>query len=128
MNDSAISFGNLGPAEVALVCAAALLLFRATDLAVLNAHDATRRAIARRGYLLSVLGGLGFGLAVSALAVPARLRAPLLVAAGIAATLIALGWPRFPAMRRIRWDLGMASVSLLSCGITIDFMAWFWTA
>ena len=120
-----MSFGNLGPAEVALVCTVALLMFGARDLALLNDRDPVRRAMARRGYVLSVLGGLGFGSAVSALAVPTRIFTPLLVAVCIASAFVVRFWSPTTVVRGMRWDLGMASASLLSCGITLDVLA-FW--
>ena len=119
-----MSFGNLGPAEIALVCAAALLMFGARDLAALTDRDPKRRAMARRGYLLSVLGGFGFGTAVSAFALPTRFLPSLLIAVAVGSAFLA----RYclPATgRQVRWDLGMASASLLSCAITLDVVA-FW--
>ena len=126
MTETAISFGNFGLLEVALICAAVLLLFGARDLAALRAPNATQRTIARRAYFLSILVGLGLGMVVAALAVPTRYVSALLVTVGVACVLVSLGLSHTPLERRLPWDLGRASVSLLSFGITVDAITSFW--
>ena len=112
--------------EVALICAAVLLLFGARDLAILNSPNATQRTVARRAYILAILSGFGLGLIVSALAVPAQSVAAILVAVGVACLLVSLGMSPSQVVRRLP-DLGMASVGFLSFGITVDAIMRFWS-
>ena len=113
--------------EVALICAAVLLLFGARDLAVLNAPTATQRTVARRAYLVAMLAGFGFGMVVSALAVPAQYVTAILLVVGVACLLASLGMSRSQVAPRLP-DLGMASVGLLSFGITVDAITRFWSS
>jgi hypothetical protein len=129
MQSSGMSFGNLGPGELGLICAAVLLMFGARSL-TLSEHHTVRRVLQERQYFLPPLA-LGVATAVSL----SVLRAPEPVAvwgiltvaagAGLAALVAADRWRA--AAKRNPWDLVTVSVFLLTWSVAGDLIASVWS-
>lgn len=128
MLSPALSFGNLAPPEIGLVCAAVLLLLGAPGLSATQSPLPAIRASALRGYVRAFGAGAATGIGLAALAVPDRFLSLVLVAVGTAAVVVTLveTRERGVAPRRIGWDLGMTAVFFLAWSLTTAVVAWYW--
>ena len=116
MIDFSLAVESLPPGDIALVCAAVLLLFGASSLSALRSQDRLIRSLARTGYLIALSAGVSVAVLISTLHVPERF-ASLFVVAAVLATLFA----RF----RTRSQLGVVAPPLGDFGMTAVFLATF---
>jgi hypothetical protein len=112
-------FQSLTAPDVALLCAAVLLLLGASSLQALRSPDPVVRRLVRVGYLTALSAGLSVAVIVSVLDLPDRFSSLLLVGI-VAATLVA----RFRARSPHVWvapplgDFGMTSAFMLAFSAT----------
>ena len=128
MQSPGMSFGNLGPGEIGLICAAVLLLFGTRSL-TLSADKSVRATLQERQYFLPPLAlGVATAVCLSVLRAPAPVVMWGIVAvaagAGLAALVTAEHWRA--AAKRNPWDLVTVSVFLVTWSVAGDFIAAVW--
>ena len=128
MQSPGMSFGNLGPGEIGLICAAVLLLFGTRSL-TLSAGKSVRGILQERQYFLPPLAlGIATAVCLSVLRAPAPVVLWGIVAvaagAGLAALVTADHWRA--AAKRNPWDLVTVSVFLVTWSVAGDFIAAVW--
>lgn len=110
-----VSFGNLAPPELGLVCATVLLLFEGPGVRARRRHSRSLIAAAQREDLWAFGAGATTALVLAAVADQGRSGAPILVAVSVAAVVVLLAQrPSRPPSTKMRWRLGTLAMFLLA--------------